>query len=50
MFNAIEDFSDYDMDDEELYSLLNDIVYEDNNQRKDQGKHCWWLNEFTGFF
>ena len=29
-FTEFGDFSDYDLNDEELYSLLNDIVYEDS--------------------
>ena len=37
-FTEFGDFSDYDLNDDELYSLLNDIVYEDS-KNNDPGRH-----------
>ena len=37
-FTEFGDFSDYDLNDDELYSLLNDIVYEDSKDMA-PGKH-----------
>ena len=37
-FTEFGDFSDYDLNDDELYSLLNDIVYEDSKSNSPGAK------------